>query len=151
MPTTVEPLTSRWEQPITISFSDFVFRKAATVPEYAPAQVEREAPTGNLFRVEPLEARVITRSTESLKAFIAQRMSDLSTVERVYSKYQDRVFYTWIVIEQRDTDVLRQIYDRELEVIERFADFGFDFYIIYRLGADVESLVSGDLELVFQK
>ena len=78
-------------------------------------------------------------------------MSELPTVERVYSKCRGRVFYTWIVIEDRDKQVLREIYKREKEVIRRFRDFGFDFYVIYRSGADIESLVSGDVELLFSR
>lgn len=118
-----------------------------------------EAPSRNFKLVKPLETSpatgrrpdISTTSTESLSKFIGLRMSELPTVERVYSKCRGRVFYTWIVIEQRDKQALRQIYEREVEVIKRFQDFGFDFYVIYRSGADIESLVSGDVELVFKK
>lgn len=96
--------------------------------------------------VKPLEVQLITdvlpptvvsKTTDSLNHFIAFRMSELPTVERVYSKYRGRVFYTWIVIKKRDQQVLREIYKRERDIIHRFQEFGFDFNVIYRSGADV--------------
>ena len=111
------------------------------------------------FKMKPMDVRFITeerlqfttKSTDSLNKFIALRMSEVPNVERVYSKYSDNVFYTWTVIEKRDKEVLRQIYQRQKGVIRRFGDFGFDFYVIYRDGADINSLLSGDLELVYER
>ena len=45
----------------------------------------------------------------------------------------------------------KAIYAREKEIINRFSDFGFDFYVIYRSNADIDSLVSGNIELVYDK
>ncbi|GMR23500.1 MAG: hypothetical protein BMS9Abin37_1934 [Acidobacteriota bacterium] len=95
-------------------------------------------------------ASICTRSTQSLNQHIADLMSVVPQVERVYSKYDGNTFYTWIVIEERDRDVQRAIYAIEKEIIGRFSEMCFDFYIIYRSGADIDSLVS-DVELVYDR
>ena len=81
-------------------------------------------------------------STDTLNRFIALVMCKLPTVKRIYSKKAEGVFYTWIVIEQRDRDVLKLIYAREKEIIKQFPDCGFDFYVLYASGTDIDSLVS---------
>ena len=78
-------------------------------------------------------------------------MSDLTQVERVYVRFDGRVFYTWIVIEQRDREVQNAVYARERKIINRFHDYSFDFYVVYRSGTDIDSLVAGEIELVYSK
>lgn len=92
-----------------------------------------------------------TKTTDSLNHYIAERMAELPEVQRVYSKHEQKVFYTWVVITERDQEVQRAIYAREKQIIKRFPEFGFDFYVIYQSGADADSLVSDDVELVYSK
>jgi hypothetical protein len=70
-------------------------------------------------------------------------------VERVYSKYRSNVFYTWVVVEDRDQTALEKIYEREKAIIERFPEFEFDFYVLYRKGQSVDTMISGDIDTVF--
>jgi len=98
-----------------------------------------------------VEGHPVSSETDSLNQFIAKGMSDLTQVERVYSKFDGQVFYTWIVIEQRDREVQKAVYEREQKIINRFPEYGFDFYVVYRSGADIDSLVSGEIELVYSK
>lgn len=89
-------------------------------------------------------------STDTLNVFIAERMSEVGKVERVYANYKAQIFYTWIVIEERDREVQKAIYEREKRIINRFSDMRFDFYIIYRSGEDPDTIVSG-VELVYDR
>jgi hypothetical protein len=95
-----------------------------------------------------------TRSTDTLNVYIAEQMSEVNKevnkVERVYSNYKANVFYTWIVIEERDRAVQKAIYAREKQIIKRFSEMRFDFYIVYRSGADPETIISG-VELVYDR
>jgi hypothetical protein len=70
-------------------------------------------------------------------------------VERIYSKYRSNVFYTWVVVEDRDQTTLEKIYEREKAIIERFPEYEFDFYVLYRKGQSVDTMISGDIDLVF--
>ena len=94
---------------------------------------------------------LISSRTHSLNWYIGNLMSEVSLVERVYSAYRNHVSYTWIVIETRDQDALQQIYQREKAIIERFPEFEFDFYVLYRGGQSIESMISGEVELVFSR
>jgi hypothetical protein len=141
-------------------FDIVVALKDIRAEKHTPVSLVAPSAKLSVFWAKPLEVQLITdvlpsavvsKTTDSLNHFIALRMSELPVVERVYSKYQGRVFYTWIVIEKRDQQVLREIYKREKEIIHRFQEFGFDFYVIYRSGADIGSLISGDVDLVFER
>jgi len=100
----------------------------------------------NALTARPTEFRgsnIVSPSTDSLNRFIAFQMREIPTLERIYSKNTGRVFYTWIVIAERDQDVLKRIYAKEREIISRFPDCRFDFYVVYRSGAATDSLISG--------
>lgn len=97
------------------------------------------------------DMRESTSHTHSLNKFIAARMADILAVERVYSAYRARVFYTWIILPDREQMTLREIYTRQQEIIDRFPEFEFDFYVLYKKQQPVQDMVSGDIELVFSR
>src|SRR3990170_8331086 len=69
------------------------------------------------------ELRESTNRTHSLNNFIATKMAEVLPVERVYSAYRERVFYTWIILPDREQATLREIYTRQQEIIDRFPEF----------------------------
>lgn len=92
--------------------------------------------------------KVYSTDLNSLARFIAAQMSEVGPVERVYSKHQRDVYYTWIVIPKRDEKTLDAIYNKEQQIIGHFPEYEFDFYVLYREGRNHEELVSGNLERV---
>lgn len=98
-----------------------------------------------------VEGHSVSSETDSLMRSIAKCMSDLTQVERVYIRFDGRVFYTWVVIEQRDREVQNTVYEREKEIINRVHDYGFDFNVVYLSGTDIDSLVAGEVELAYSK
>lgn len=97
----------------------------------------------------PIPHTQISSRTHSLNQYIGSLLAQVSMVERVYSKYRSNVFYTWVVVEDRDQTSLEKIYEREKAIIERFPEFEFDFYVLYRKGQSVDTMISGDIDLVF--
>ena len=105
-------------------------------------------PTSNLWyrSIQP-----ISSNTHRLNQFIAATMEPVDRVERIYSKNTTKVFYTWIVFKDRDEEALDTIYQLEEWIIDRFPEFEFDFYVIYRKEMPIDSLVSGNVELIFSR
>lgn len=98
-----------------------------------------------------LHDRLCSSRTHSLNRFIASCLAGVEAVERVYSAYRGRVFYTWVVVPERDRETLREIYRRQRQVIDRFPEFEFDFYVLYKKQHSVSDMVSIDIELVFNR
>ena len=82
-----------------------------------------------------------------MRHFLASRLYQVPQVQKVYSKFEHDVFYTWVVTDERDLEAQRLIYEIEDELIERFPEFEFDFYTVYALGRDPDLLVDSTLAL----
>ena len=92
-----------------------------------------------------------TQQTVRLNEFIGFEFSRIHEIERVYTAYRNRVFYVWVVISEPDPKAHKRIYDREKAIIDEFSSFEFDFYLIFKDGQDIQDLVSGPVELAYQR
>ena len=90
--------------------------------------------------------------TSDLREFIAFEFSLTPEVEYVYTAFREnQVFYAWVIIDSFEGEVRDQIYDRQQAIIDEFPGFEFDFYIVARMGRDVEDLFDDSVKLTYQK
>lgn len=134
------------------SFRVFVTKKRREkVILVTPAGIFCETIEQEIFNSHTAVLRHLSSDLQSLNDFIGCAMGKIPRVERVYSAYRDRTFYTWIIIDDRDEKTLKAIYDKEKLVIDTFPEYEFDFYVLYRRDQEIDSMVSSDIELVFPR
>jgi hypothetical protein len=87
----------------------------------------------------------IAIATADLRDFIAFEFSLVHDVEYVFTAFREnQIFYAWIVTDKFEQSVRDQIYEREQAIIDEFPDFEFDFYIIARMGRNLDDLIGDD-------
>lgn len=86
-----------------------------------------------------------------LNEFIADEISRVSDIDYIFTAFRNNVFYVWILLERFETAVRESIYEREKLVIDEFPMFDFDFYIVATEKQNPEDLISGSVELVYEK
>jgi hypothetical protein len=86
-----------------------------------------------------------------LNEFIAEEISRVSDVDHIFTAFRNNVFYVWILLERFETTVRESIYEREKVIIDEFPMFDFDFYIVATEKQNPEDLISGSVELVYEK
>lgn len=65
-----------------------------------------------------------------LEEFIS-KVSQISHVARVeYEKKSDKELNIWILTEERDMKLRKQIYDAEIEIMDKFSDINCNFRVI---------------------
>ncbi len=134
------------------SFRVFVTKKRREkVILETPAGIFCETTEQNIFNSHTAVLRHLSSDLYSLNNYIGCCMGKIPRVERVYSAYRDRTFYTWIIIDDRDEETLKTIYEEEKLIIDIFSEYEFDFYILYRRDQEIDSMVSSDIELVFPR
>jgi len=89
--------------------------------------------------------------TKRLNEFIALELSCVGEVEYVFSAFRNKVFYVWVLLDRFERAVRDKIYEREKLIIDEFSMFEFDFYLISRMGMDPGDLLSGSIELVYNR
>jgi hypothetical protein len=87
--------------------------------------------------------------TKRLNEFIALELSAVEEVEYVFTAFRNNVFYVWVLLDRFEAQVRNRIYEIEMEVIDEFPMFEFDFYLIAGGGNDSRELISGSIELVY--
>lgn len=83
-----------------------------------------------------------------MRHFIGERLYQVPQILRVYCQFEHDVFYTWVVLKEREIEVQQRIYEDEDDLIDRFPEFEFDFYTIYASGRDPDSLIENGSALV---
>ena len=79
--------------------------------------------------------------------FVAFGFGTIPEVKRVYTAQHDHAFYVRVVVDDdRDKNLRRRIYAKELEMINEFKIFDFDFDIL----TEVE-FVDPSLHLAYEK
>lgn len=78
------------------------------------------------------QAEVIQMAlTPTVNDFVAFGFGKIPEVERVYTALHDRAFYVRVVVDDdRNKNLRRRIYAKELEMINEFMIFDFDFDIL---------------------
>lgn len=87
--------------------------------------------------------------TKRLNEFIALELSAVEEVEYVFTAFRNNVFYIWVLLDRFEAQVRNKIYEIEMEVIDEFPMFEFDFYLIASGGNDARELISGSIESVY--
>ncbi len=95
--------------------------------------------------------RNLELSSGKLNESIAFEFSTIPEVSFVFTRLRTRVFYVWIITESFESEVRHGIYERQKAIIDAFDGFEFDFYVISREGQDPQELVSGDIDLAFER
>ncbi|MCX6615001.1 MAG: hypothetical protein NTZ98_02750 [Acidobacteria bacterium] len=94
----------------------------------------------------------ITVQTSALNEFIAFELSLVPEVQSVYAAFRDnRVFYVWVIIDRWERKVRERVYARQQAVIDSFPDFAFDFYVVPKGDEDPTELLSGSMELAYER
>ena len=85
-----------------------------------------------------------------LQNFISQRIAEVVEVEYIYCCREEQAYFVWIIINQFDPSVRRKIYEKQKEIIRRFRDEMFDFYVVARLDQPPDSIVKHrNVELIY--
>jgi len=84
-----------------------------------------------------------TYTVNDLKEYIGDQIGKSDGVLRVYSRFNNNVLSSWIIIKKRDRNILESIYTIEDDIIERFFDCEFDFHTKYANGRDIDSIING--------
>jgi hypothetical protein len=82
---------------------------------------------------------------------VMQPLTQLAEVEHVFASREGSLCSVTIIIPRRDEAILGQIFDRELEVIDRAPTLDFDFAVISRDGRLLSDILAPAGELVFSK
>jgi hypothetical protein len=105
------------------------------------------------IRTDKLSANAITTVLGPNKRhFIAFLIACLPEVESVYTMAQDDFLHVYTVVNAFDATVRKKIYEKELQIIDNFDKFDFDFNIISRGGRPLSEVINDPgLELSFQR
>ena len=89
---------------------------------------------------------------ERLQTTIAKKIAEVPEVEYIYCERQDRAYLVWVIINQLDPSARHRIYEKQRELIGRFRDENFDFYVVARLDKPPELVVNQtSMELIFSR
>ena len=85
-----------------------------------------------------------------LQNFISKKLSEVTEVEYIYCCREDQAYFVWIIINQFDPSVRRKTYEKQKEIIRRFREEMFDFYVVARLDQPPDSIVKHrNVELIY--
>jgi hypothetical protein len=87
---------------------------------------------------------------DSLETLLGKDFGSISQVRYVLTERVDGPLLVWVAIDNSEPAVRRRIYQKELELIDRFPDIDFDFNLIPVLGRRAEELATG-ARLVFAR
>ena len=85
--------------------------------------------------------------TQTVNDFVASGFGEIPEVKRVYTAQHDHALCVTVVVDDdRDRNLRRRIFAKELEMINEFRMFHFDFDILTRV-----ELVDPSLHLAYEK
>lgn len=85
----------------------------------------------------------------SVGAHIANSLSHLPGIERIFIRKDNDFFRVWTVIADMDLRTEDQIYAAELAFMDRFRDIPLDFSVIFRQGKDPGTLLPAGAHEVY--
>jgi hypothetical protein len=79
-------------------------------------------------------------------AFVKEEMYSISGIESIYVSIDGESVDIWILIPERDIDLVQRIIEKENRIIDRFINEGqtkylFDFHVLYKCQATESELV----------
>ena len=85
--------------------------------------------------------------TQTVNDFAVLGFGEIPDVKRVYTAQHDDAFFVRVVVDDdRDRNLRRRIFAKELEMINEFRMFHFDFDILTRV-----ELIDPSLRLAYEK
>lgn len=88
-------------------------------------------------------------SIEQAYQFFVQLASAISQVRYIAVHLEDGVIHVWTVIPSRDKETQRKIYNAELQLMERFPSFSYDFNILFCADADMRVALPSEAKIVY--
>jgi hypothetical protein len=82
-------------------------------------------------------------TTKSLDIALSQDLAGICEVRHVMTDQAEDGLVVWIVVDDPAPDVRREIYRRELQLLEDFPGIEFDFNLVYSLGRSTEEIATG--------
>ncbi len=76
-----------------------------------------------------------------LPEFVAERFFAVPSVAAVAFQRGDETLHVWTILETWSEAQAGLVYDLEIELMERFPDIPFDFYVLSRDGRPIENLL----------
>lgn len=127
---------------------------ATSEPLQSPGQAGVTAMPGWLaayLEVHHPQRIVLSASSSDVHStggFFASLLPNTPAVEWVYWLLENSRFTAWTVIDTPDDALESAIVDAQLAFMGRFADFDFDFSVLYRRGRSVEALEMSGVKIV---
>ena len=86
------------------------------------------------------------QSGNDCMAFVKEEMYSISGIESIYVSIDGESLDIWILIPERDIDLVQRIIEKENRIVDRFIDEGqtkylFDFHVLYQCQATESELV----------
>ena len=86
------------------------------------------------------------QSGNECMAFVKEEMYSISGIESIYVSIDGESVDIWILIPERDIDLVQRIIEKENRIIDRFINEGqtkylFDFHVLYQCHATESELV----------
>jgi hypothetical protein len=86
------------------------------------------------------------KSGNECMAFVKEEMYSISGIESIYVSIDGESVDIWILIPERDIDLVQRIIEKENRIIDRFINEGqtqylFDFHVLYQCQATESELV----------
>lgn len=98
--------------------------------------------------VVPSEQAISNSVLDSVESLLAERLSGIRGVERIFVRKDDDFFRVWVVVPTMDLALEDQIYESQCAFMGRFRDIAFDFTVIFREGKDAASIQPSGARLV---
>ena len=84
-----------------------------------------------------------SKSGEDLETALGNNFGSVPQVLHVLTERVDGPLVVWIALDDANSDVRNRIYQKELDLMDRFPEIEFDFNLIPALGRRVEELATG--------
>lgn len=92
-----------------------------------------------------------TADWSKITEFFKSRVSGIPEVKGAFATVEDEQVCIWTIIDEKDKEVRRKIYDIEMELMEHFTDISFDFHVIFSSLVDVKEEVPPGAKLICAK
>ncbi len=80
--------------------------------------------------------------------FFIERASSISEVRYIATYSEDRFIHLWTVIPQRNREVQQRIYAAELELMDQFPTFSYDFNVIFCPG-EIATILPSEAQIIY--
>lgn len=141
--TTKQPLRRGWASVLGV-WADSTRRPAQNV--YILLEPDHEVVLADAFRTLSIDT-----ISHSLKQLFVTRISNLAEVERVFWRTEENRVRIWTIMDEPRLDVENQIYDAQLNFMDLFPEYLFDFSVIFRQGKGREQFSPAGATEVFAR